>query len=260
MNNYHTHTYRCQHASGDVGDYAARALKGGAHILGMSDHTPLPDRRWDWVRMAPEDLPGYIASIDKAREAFPDLRILKGLEAEYDGPYVDYYREIRETWSLDYLVGAIHWVPFRGNWIYLSEVDSAAKMRAYVDYAAATMESGLFTFLAHPDGFGAGYLKWDDNCQAASRDILTAALEFSVPLEINGLGFRKKPVKFFGGERQPYPLGEFWDLAAEYPVQVVTNSDAHDPEHVLASLDITSRWAGERGLTLTDLFVSPEVE
>ena len=250
MNNYHTHTYRCHHASGDVEEYAAEALKGGAEILGMSDHTPLPDRRWDWVRMAPEDLPGYIAAIDAAREKFPMLKILKGLECEYDEPYGDYYRELRETWNLDYLVGGIHWVPFQGDWIDLSEVDSPAKLRAYSDYAAAVMESGLFAFLAHPDGFGAGYPKWDENCGAAARDILAAAVEFAVPLEINGLGFRKKPVRFFGGERQPYPLAGFWDLAAQYPVRVVTNSDAHNPDQVLSSLDITSRWAQERDITL----------
>ena len=101
MNNYHTHTYRCHHASGDVEEYAAEALKGGAEILGMSDHTPLPDRRWDWVRMAPEDLPGYIAAIDAAREKFPMLKILKGLECEYDAPYGDYYRELRETYAYE---------------------------------------------------------------------------------------------------------------------------------------------------------------
>jgi len=260
MNNYHTHTYRCHHASGDVKEYASRAIREGAQILGMSDHTPLPDRRWDWVRMDPDELPGYIAAIDAAQEAFPQLKILKGLECEFDKPYVDYYREIRETWNLDYLVGGIHWVPFQGDWIDLSEVDSPAKLRAYADYSAATMESGLFAFLAHPDGFGAGYFTWDDNCRAAARDILAASVEFTVPLEINGLGLRKKPVKFFGGERQPYPLKEFWDLAAEYPVQVVTNSDAHNPEQVMASLDITTRWALERSLSLVDLFASPEAE
>ena len=44
--NYHTHTYRCQHARGDCVDYARVASELGMEVLGFSDHTPLPDGRW----------------------------------------------------------------------------------------------------------------------------------------------------------------------------------------------------------------------
>ena len=44
--NYHTHTYRCQHASGDVEDYCEAAVEQGLQVLGISDHTALPDDRW----------------------------------------------------------------------------------------------------------------------------------------------------------------------------------------------------------------------
>ena len=38
--NYHTHTTRCMHATGDDEDYVLSAIKGGYRILGFSDHTP----------------------------------------------------------------------------------------------------------------------------------------------------------------------------------------------------------------------------
>ena len=58
--NYHTHTTRCMHATGDDEDYVLSAIKGGYRILGFSDHTPWKYRT-DYVadmRMLPEELPG----------------------------------------------------------------------------------------------------------------------------------------------------------------------------------------------------------
>ena len=38
--NYHTHTYRCCHAEGDVRDYVEEAVNRGLSILGISVHRP----------------------------------------------------------------------------------------------------------------------------------------------------------------------------------------------------------------------------
>ena len=38
--NYHTHTYRCNHASGTEEEYIQCALDGNIEVLGFSDHTP----------------------------------------------------------------------------------------------------------------------------------------------------------------------------------------------------------------------------
>ena len=38
--NYHTHTVRCQHASGDDRAYVETAIKNGMRVLGFSDHCP----------------------------------------------------------------------------------------------------------------------------------------------------------------------------------------------------------------------------
>ena len=46
MRDYHTHTFRCKHAQGDVEDYAKYAVEYGIDVLGVSDHTALPD---NWI-------------------------------------------------------------------------------------------------------------------------------------------------------------------------------------------------------------------
>ena len=40
--NYHTHTYRCQHAYGSEREYIEAAIRMGIAELGFSDHVPCP--------------------------------------------------------------------------------------------------------------------------------------------------------------------------------------------------------------------------
>ena len=63
--NYHTHTYRCQHATGDVIDYANAAIDAGLTTLGMSDHAAMPDNRWNNVRMSMPELDDYEGEEDR---------------------------------------------------------------------------------------------------------------------------------------------------------------------------------------------------
>mgnify|MGYP001233024644 FL=1 len=83
QHNFHTHTFRCKHAKGDVADYCEMAIARGMKTLGISDHSALPDDRWLAARMHYVDLAEYTAAIDKAREQYPELRVVKGMECEY---------------------------------------------------------------------------------------------------------------------------------------------------------------------------------
>ncbi len=38
--NYHTHTFRCGHATGTEEEYINNAINGGVKIMGFSDHIP----------------------------------------------------------------------------------------------------------------------------------------------------------------------------------------------------------------------------
>ena len=38
--NFHTHTYRCHHASGTVEEYLKSAADAGIKVIGISDHAP----------------------------------------------------------------------------------------------------------------------------------------------------------------------------------------------------------------------------
>ncbi|HPX39764.1 MAG TPA: histidinol phosphate phosphatase, partial [Candidatus Hydrogenedentes bacterium] len=55
------------------------------------------------------------------------------------------------------------------------------------------------------------------------------------------------------GRRPMYPWIRFWELAAEYDIEVVLNSDAHRPEDVAANLDDAAAIAARFGLRIADL-------
>ncbi len=238
MNNFHTHTWRCKHATGTIKDYADAAVKNAIHestILGISDHTPLPDNRWSHVRMDMSELDEYEAEFKDIES--DNIIVLKGLECEWDSDYEDFYRdELLGERNFDYLIGAVHYFWNGTDWEYLSEIRTAKHLTQYSEIMLATMKTGLFSFIAHPDGFGAGYQQWDNNAKACAIDILSAAEELSIPLEINGYGLRKNKLFTPDGERHVYPWINFWELAGNYNIKAICNSDAHRPEDVNTSI------------------------
>lgn len=253
--NYHTHTYRCKHASDDVEDYARAAVEQGLQVLGISDHTALPDDRWPHVRMSFSELADYSATIDSAIHTFKNLKILKGAECEYAPEYHAYYKDtLLGELEFDYLIGAAHFFPMNGEWVSsYGGADTIAALRAYADYFIESMESGLFAFMAHPDLFGNCYHNWDSNTISASRDIFAAAESLQMPLEINGYGLRKPKITTDAGVRCMYPWLPFWELASDYNIKVIANSDAHRPQDVSSNIAEATTIGEKFGLEFADL-------
>ena len=112
--------------------------------------------------------------------------------------------------------------------------------------------------MAHPDLFGNSYLNWDENTIAASKDIFVAAEATGVALEINGYGLRKQVIDTPAGRRRMYPWLPFWELAADYNVTVIANSDAHRPQDVSANIAEATAIGEQFGLQFADLaFLEP---
>lgn len=253
--NYHTHTYRCKHADGDIDDYCRAAIRKGLKVLGFTDHTPFDDNKWLSIRMDISELDEYCQSIDDAKSKYPELKILKGLECEYRKESVDFFRnELLEKRKIDYLVLGPHFFPFDGEYLcsYGGPVDEET-LWAYTEHLVEGMRTGLFAFVAHPDMFGNSYVEWDDICEECSRLILSTAVELNIPLEINGCGIRKG-MGFFGKQfRYQYPWDKFWALASQYDVRVVINSDAHTPNDIIDCMQECYDIALKYNLSIADM-------
>ncbi|HIG39635.1 MAG: histidinol-phosphatase [bacterium] len=255
LHNFHTHTYRCKHATGDVADYCQEAVNRSMQTLGFSDHSALPDDRWIQARMHYADLSEYTGAIDQAKVDFPTLTILKGMECEYIEKFHSWYEEeLLGELQFDYLIGASHFFTADDKWVgTYGGTDSPERLRAFADYTIGMMATGLFDFIAHPDLFGNCYLNWDADAQACSQDILQAAADLDVGMEINALGLRKQAHKKKSNPFPMYPWLPFWELATDYDVKVIVNSDAHRPEDLQARTGEARKIAEDLQLNFMDL-------
>lgn len=224
--NYHTHTWRCGHAEGSEQDYVQRAVEAGLKILGFSDHTPYDffdsEPRDRPIRMKPEELPEYTETVRKLAGEYRDrIQIFVGVEAEYYPKYFPRLLERLKDNGIQYMILGQH---FLGNEIdeqYSGRPTEDPKLlERYVSQTIEALDTGLFTYFAHPDLFH--FVGDSAVYEREMRRLCRAANRTGTPLEINLLGVR---------DNRHYPHEPFWRIAAEEGNKVILGCDAHDPRH-----------------------------
>ena len=240
--NYHTHTWRCQHAGGAEEDYVRAAIDAGFVVLGFSDHTPWPYDS-DFVsgmRMRLDQLEDYLDTVRGLREKYAgQILIPVGLECEAFPKYMGWLADLKAR-SLDYLILGNHY-DLRDDadhdrfddagGFYFGRCTRPAHVRRYAERTIAGMRTGLFDYVAHPDLFCHVYRRFDADCAAAARDICQAAVALDIPLEYNLLGIQYH-ARFEERNVLGYPCPRFWEIAAECGCRAIVGFDAHQPEHL----------------------------
>ena len=219
--NYHTHTWRCNHARGTEVEYVESALKGGMEILGFSDHTPyfFPGDYYSTYRMRPDLMEDYVQTVQALKRQYKDqIELHLGVECEY---YPSYFEEtvkhLREA-GIEYMIQGQHWVGDEENEPYCGRATGREEdLARYCNQVREAMETGLFTYLAHPDLL---YYTGDDKTyEFHMRRLCKAAKSCGMPLEINLWGMQQE---------KHYPDVRFWRVAAEEGNTVVIGADAHE--------------------------------
>ena len=219
--NYHTHTWRCSHATGTEREYLRLAAERGMEVYGFSDHTPypFPAHHDSWFRMKPEQLPEYVDTILGLRKEFPHIQIPVGLEAEYYPAYFPELRAMLRDSGIEYLILGQHFLDNEiGAFGSSAPTADIALLKKYCDQTRDAMQTGLFTYFAHPDllNFRGGSRVYEEHIRGLCRE----ANHCGIPLEINLLGIEKG---------RHYPNIEFWRIAAEENCSVVIGCDTHNP-------------------------------
>ena len=105
--NYHSHTYRCKHAFGEVVEFVNAAFEADLEIFGVSDHAAFPDDRWPDIRMKYEELDDYVEAVLTAQRSVPQVQVLLSMECEYVLEFENYLQdELLGERQFDYLIGA----------------------------------------------------------------------------------------------------------------------------------------------------------
>ena len=228
--NYHTHTYRCGHAS-DSSDqeYVDAARNAGISTLGFSDHIPNTDLEYDEddIRMNISETDEYISSIEELQEENPDMEILTGFEAEYDPAKEEFLAEMSD--KVDYMILGQHFVRDGMDKTNPHTVNYPIE---YANSVCRALNTGIFDIVAHPDIFfkerdtlesEEEKQQFDENAKIASRMICEKAKDLNIPVELNLSASYKN---------DNYPNKIFWEIARETEVKVVVGADAHDPKRL----------------------------
>ena len=224
--NYHTHTPRCGHASGEEKEYVEEAIRGGLKILGFSDHAPVPYKGGyssPGVRMDVSEIEDYVDAVMRVKDEYRrDIEIHLGFEMEYYPGYIDAQLDLYRPYPIDYFLLGQHFLgdeigcPYCGRY-----TEDSSVLTGYCSQTAEALKTGLFTYFAHPDLIR--FTGPSDVYERHMRRICRAAAAAAVPLEINLLGLRTG---------RNYPDERFWALAREEGNIAILGCDAHAPKDV----------------------------
>ncbi len=230
--NYHTHTTLCKHAKGDNEEFVLAAIEAGFDEIGFADHSPWPYENGfvSGIRMDKEQLSAYCESIKALKEKYSNkISIKLGLECEYFPKYMPWLREKIGEHGIDFIICGHHFCDDEPGHIYNGNIKTSEALYKYRDDIVEAMETGMFSYIAHPDIFMRGYTVFDEDCQRASRDIILKSIETGVPLEYNLLGLSHSE----NDGKQGYPYPDFWKLVGEMKPPVTMGIDAHEPSAYL---------------------------
>ena len=223
--NYHSHTIRCRHARGSEIEYVEKAIERGLKIFGFSDHAPqfFPDGYYSTMRMFPEELNDYCSVVRNLQAQFKgQIEIPLGVESEY---YPCSWRELiprLQDAGIEYMILGQHWVSNEYDAPYSGvPTEKEEDLAFYCDQVITGMETGKFSYVAHPDIYR--FVGDHKAYERQMRRICKASKETNTPLEINFLGLTA---------HRNYPNPLFWQFVGEEGCDVVFGIDAHAPEEI----------------------------
>lgn len=264
--NYHTHTFRCGHAVGDEEAMVKAAIADGIEELGFSDHIPLPHYRWHILkgmryalndfhalgvaiktlftngpdmRMPYQQKELHLKTVKELKEKYVDqIKIYQGFEAEYFEEYLEYYQELLSSGEVDYLILGHHFNKYSIHSCYYGKNKiTNQEIIEYKNDLLKAMDTDLFSYVAHPDLFMIGKVKFDEFCENITREICQKALEKDIPLEINAGGIRRGLRRVDDEMLYPYTNDYFFKIVGEMGCKVIIGIDGHSPNDFNSEID-----------------------
>ena len=221
----HNHTYRCNHATGTEREYVENAIKAGYRVIGFSDHAPMPFEN-DYVspfRMDFRQYDDYITVLsDLKREYAGQIEIRIGLEAEYYPKLFPRFLDRIKGTPIEYLILGQHFTHNELDGVRTADAQTSPElMTYYVDQLIEGIDTGVFTYVAHPDVFH--LIGHRDFYRNEMLRLCRHAMAASLPLEINFLGL---------WDQRHYPCSEYLEALGMTGCSAIYGCDAHSADKV----------------------------
>jgi len=252
---FHSHTYRCGHAVGDIHDYVHLAIKKGYKIYGVSDHVMFPDFDEPGIRGKYSEIEDYVEEYKRVKEKYSNqIQMYLGFECEYSKYYLDYYKSFLKEKGFDYLICGQHNGFDKNRKFYGYSPFIPGSLEQYKDDFIEAMKTGIFLYYAHPDLFFIFTTEVTEEYKRLSKEIIDAAIKYDAVLEINIHGLlreRNRDGQLF----IDYPCEYFWKEVAKTNIKVVYGGDFHDPREIDddANMELFKSFVKKCGIKLSDI-------
>ena len=240
--NMHTHTTRCQHASGEDEAYVKSAIDAGLDVLGFSDHAPYLFREGyvSPIRMGMKELEGYVKNVLSMKTQYKDqIEIYCGLEMEYFPAFFDKTMAELENYPIDYFILGQHFYDQEEGWHSPKRSWSDEEHLAmYVERVMQGLQTDRFLYVAHPDIVG-----YTGSLEIYRKHMVPLAKELKrrdMPIEVNMNGFR---------DGLHYPNPAFIEIGVECGCDFIIGMDAHAPDllHDWKNYEACKKMVTDRG-------------
>ncbi len=245
--NYHTHTFRCHHASGIEREYIEAAVAAGFEEIGFSDHAPMPfdEGYYSGFRMRFDEFEDYCNTLVKLREEYRDrIKVRIGLESEYYPRLFPKLLQHLENTPVEYLILGQHFTDNETDGMFSgTATENPEHLTRYVNQVIEGMQTGCFTYVAHPDLF---HFTGDrDFFGAELLRLCNRARELGIPMEVNFLGI---------WDHRHYPSVPYLDALAKSGCRVILGCDAHSADTAVQpqTEQLARKLLSERGIVPID--------
>jgi histidinol-phosphatase (PHP family) len=176
--------------------------------------------------IAVDELGEYFSTLLMLKDRYrKDIEIKIGLETEYYKSIFDDCLDFWRPYPIDYLILGQHFIPEETGAATSPSsrpTDDKSILTLYTDTVIEAMNTGLITYVAHPDLMN--YVGTDtDFYLSECRRLISEAVRLGIPLEYNLLGMTLG---------RSYPKDLFWRTVSEYNVKTVIGCDSHEPHRV----------------------------
>lgn len=250
LEDWHTHSSFCRHATGNLEQYVKAAINKKLHVIGLSAHFPydvlegIENMPYHEYSMPKDELDSFVLNAINLREKYKNQISVKiAFELDFVEKQVDKHHKYLERYSdqIDYIIGSIHnlettlfpglfaFDDFRFLKYYNKFEDTDEIFMNYFKTMQAMISSEQFHFttIGHFD-LPKKFNTLPNNQELIMKEGIKAlemAKKRDIVIEINTSGLRK-PIK------EQYPSKEFIKEMFNLGIDVVLGSDAHHPNEI----------------------------
>jgi histidinol-phosphatase (PHP family) len=262
LTNHHTHSLYSD-GSSQPEEYIQQAITEGFHILGFTEHSPLPFENSFSFRK--ENKEEYITLMQNLKQKYSSqIAVYSGMEMDYIPGMSESFGKVKADYNLDYLIGSVHLVRPEDNeelWFTdgpnyetydkgLNELfagDIKKAVTTYYHQLNEMIETQQFDIIGHFDKIKMHnrdrFFREDEHWyQALVSETLQLIQDRDIIVEVNTRGIYKKR------SETTYPGLDILKQMKTLRIPVMVNSDAHKPHELGLEFDYGFSLLKEAGI------------